>query len=136
MKKLFDPMLSPLLISLAAYLAPLQQLLVATVLLITIDTVTGIWAALKNSEKIKSGKLGRAVSKMFVYFIAILTADLLTRNFLDGTIDITKLVTGVIGLTEALSIMENLNRITGLPIFRTIIDRIRPSSNSSDDAKK
>ena len=99
--------------------APIQPLLITVGVLIAADTVTGIMAAKKRGEKITSAGLGRSIVKMFVYQTVLITGFLMEKYLLQDTgIPILKLISGVIGLTEFISLLENTETLTGVDLLK------------------
>ena len=121
----------PLVVSGFAALAPIHTVLFVVGLLILIDTITGVWAAYKEGQKITSAKLRRLVSKIVIYNIAVISAFLLENWLLEGLLPVSKIVAGAVGSVEMKSILENGNRITGLDLFSEVIKRLG-SKNDSD----
>lgn len=114
-----------------AVLAPIQPLLVTVGVLIAADTVTGIMAAHKRGERIKSSGLGRAIVKLFVYQTVLITGFLMEQYLLQDTgIPIIKLLAGIIGLTEFLSLLENTETITGVDLLK--LKKLLGSKNDRD----
>lgn len=113
-----------------AALAPIHEVLIATGVIIFIDLVTGLWRAIKAKETISSGIMRRTITKFLVYQLAIITGFLI-ETYLLKDIPITKLVSGVIGLVEAKSVLENLNDIYGGDLFKALLKRL-----DSDNAKE
>ena len=114
-----------------AVLAPIQPLLVTVGVLIAADTVTGIMAAHKRGERIKSSGLGRAIVKLFVYQTVLITGFLMEKYLLQDTgIPITKLIGGYIGIVEMKSLVENAESITGIDLLK--IKKILGSKNDRD----
>ena len=115
----------PLKIAIAtlAVLAPIKALLIATGAVIFIDLITGVWRAIKAKEAISSSIMRRTVTKFLVYQFAIITAFII-QTFLAPEIPMTKLVSSVIGLVEAKSILENLNDIYGTDVFKKLLEKL------------
>lgn len=72
----------------------------------------------------------RTVTKFVMYQTAIITGFLLQRFLLEDMIPVTKLVAGVIGLTEFKSLLENMQSITGIDVFKEILKTLRPKNPS------
>lgn len=107
------------LLSILAVFAPLKALMGAVAFLIMADTVTGIIAAYKRGEEIRSSGLGRAIVKLFVYQVVIITGFLMEQYIVpDLGIPIVKLLAGVIGVVEFKSVLENVESITGLNLMK------------------
>jgi phage-related holin len=107
-----------------AVLAPIHAVMVVTGILIVLDTITGIWAALKTGQTFNSAALRRSVSKALVYQIAIISAFMVEKWLLADILPASKLVAGLIGVVELTSILENLNKIYGTDIFKSIIAKL------------
>lgn len=114
-----------------AVLAPIQTILLSVGFLITADFITGIWAAHKRKEQIKSAAMRRTISKIVIYQMAVITGFLLETYLLSSIFPVSKLVAGVIGLVEFKSILENGNTILGEDIFKVVINKL-----GSDNDKK
>lgn len=119
------------LLAVLALMAPIHPLLIASGVLILLDLVTGTIRAYKHKEKIKSSALRRTVTKMLVYNVAIITGFIL-ETYLLPEVPATKLISSVIGLVEAKSILENLNEIYGDDIFKALLKKL----GSDNDSKK
>lgn len=105
-------------------LAPIHAILITVGILIFVDAITGIWAAIKRLEPISSAALRRTVSKFVIYQTAIITGFLLQKYILDDAIPVTKLVAGVIGLVEFKSVLENANIIMGVNLFKELLKQL------------
>lgn len=112
------------LLVLAATLAPIKTLLLACGALIVADMVTGMMAARKRKEPINSAEMRRSLSKMVVYQIAIISGFVLEKYMLDGLLPVSKVVSGVIGMVEFKSILENASVIAGQDILQLVIDKL------------
>ena len=117
-------------VAIAAALAPIQMVMVTVGFLILVDLVTGMWAALKRKERLSSAAMRRTISKMFVYQMSVIGGFLLETYILNGSIPVSKIVAGVIGMVEFKSILENSNVIIGDDVFSMILKKL-----GSDNAK-
>ena len=115
-----------------AILAPIKAVMIAVGVLVIADMITGVWAAIKRSEKITSAGFRRTVSKLVIYQIAIITGFVVEHYLVDGSIPIVKIIGGVIGLVELKSVLENANSISGTDIFQLILNRL----GSQNDIKE
>lgn len=115
-----------------AILAPIHSMMVASLVLIIIDLILGIWAAIKRKDKITSAALRRTISKILVYQLAIITGFVCETYLLNGILPVSKLVGGIVGLVEATSILENLNLINGEPIFKKLISKLGSENDNLD----
>lgn len=118
-------------IAIAAALSPIKMVMITVGFLIIADLITGILAASKRGEIIKSAAMRRTISKMFVYQISIISGFLLETYILDGSVPVSKIVAGVIGMVEFKSVLENSNTIIGDNIFSMILKKL-----GSDNDKK
>jgi len=104
------------------FLAPVKPLMIAIGALIVIDLILGVWAALKSKEKITSRGLSRTIAKVIAYQLAIISSHIMETYFAQG-VPIVKIVSGLIAVTEFKSILENVNKMTGVNIWESIIAR-------------
>lgn len=119
-------------LALLSITAPVHDILIATMVVILIDLITGLWKALKIKEKIvKSAAMRRTISKIAVYNLAILSAFTI-EMFLLSDMPLVKLVSAVIGLVEIKSILENLNEITGADIFKQLLSKLGSDNDKKD----
>lgn len=109
-----------LIVTLAVF-SPITPLLIACGALIIIDTITGMFAARKRKERITSAEMRRAISKMVVYQLAIISAFILETYILDNALPVSKIVSGVIGMVEFKSIMENASTIAGKNLLKMMM---------------
>ena len=119
-------------LSILAVFAPIHGVLIVCGIVIMTDLVTGIIAAKRRGEKINSAGLRRSISKIFVYQFSIIIAFLIEVYLMSGVVPISKIVAGLIGITEATSIFENLKSITGYDIFSAVLQKL----GSVNDNKK
>jgi hypothetical protein len=119
-----------LLLVIVAALAPVHAVLISVGVLVAADLVTGVWAAIKRGEEIKSSKLRNSVSKLFIYQIALISGFLMQQYLLDDMIPIVKIMGGLVGLVEFKSILENANSITGTDLFKLVIQKLGSSNNA------
>jgi len=103
---------------LAAKLSPLVPFLGLVMALVVADFITGVMAAKERGETITSRGFRRSVEKITLYFIAILAAEGMEKVF--GIPYVTYLVTLLIARTEFKSNIENVEQVTGTPIWKDI----------------
>lgn len=120
-------------------LLPIQTALIATILIVFLDMVLGVSASLKEGYKITSRSLRRTVAKILVYEVTIILAHVLEAYMIDYPL--TKAATGLIGIVEGKSCLENLYRLTKVDLIKIVIDKfqlvydnIKPAS-SKDETK-
>jgi membrane glycosyltransferase len=107
-----------------AALAPIKMMLIAVGLLVIFDLVTGMWAARRRGETLKSSAMRRTISKMLIYQLTVISGFLLETYLLDGLIPVAKLVAGVIGMVEFKSILENASTIAGEDIVNLVMSKL------------
>lgn len=114
-----------------AFFAPFQTALVILILLIVIDTITGVIYALKI-KKFRSVKFRRGALKLISYSIAVVVARLLEIGIAEvfETTMISSLMLSLLVFTEAISIFENL-ALLNVPIPSGFIKLIVTRAKSS-----
>lgn len=110
-------------------LLPIGKFIGVVVVLVVIDFATGIWAARKRSERIRSRTMNRTTLKISVYLIAILTGHYIDIVF-DSFIQIVYVLSGVIVLTEFKSVLENLSDIIGYDLVEKFASKLPPPLNN------
>lgn len=116
--------LSKALTLLLIILAPIKAVMSTVGFLVFLDAATGVWAALKRKEAITSAALRRTISKMVIYQLAVISGYLIETYLLGGSLPISKVVAGFIGLVEFKSVLENGNTILGTDIFKVLIKKL------------
>lgn len=100
------------------FLTPMFPVMNALLILVVCDFISGIWAAKKKGERIQSNAMYRTVSKIVMYFIAIV-AGLSCEVAVPG-VPFTKVATGFIAVVELKSIYENVGYITGVDVWSAV----------------
>lgn len=116
-----------------AALAPIKAMLIVVGVLIFADLITGIWAAIKREEQIKSAALRRTVSKLFIYQIAIISGYIMQVHLIADLVPVSNIVAGTIGLVELKSILENGSTILGNDLMKLVLERL---GSKNDEVKK
>jgi hypothetical protein len=140
------------LLVLIAILAPIKTTLITTIMLILCDTISGVVAAKKQGIPITSAKLRNTLSKLVIYLTLIVLGFYVEKNMLDGFFPLISLITGVIGVVEMKSVLENMEIVLGTAIFSSLIEKLgsenltkdlpipkqeaTPTSSSASDASK
>lgn len=109
----------------------------AAVLLIVIDTMTGMVAARVNGEAISSAKFGRALVKVFSYSVAVISSALCFRALpgLSSLSDAaTTAIVSLVVVTETISIFENIKRM-GYNLPNWISSLLEHKRDSIDQAQ-
>ena len=112
------------ILAILAVFAPIKAVLVTTLVLVMADFVTGVIAAYKRGEKITSTGLKKSVLKALVYEAAIVLAYVAEHFLIGDLLPATKVIGALIGMTELLSCIENLNSINGSPVFGILIGKL------------
>ncbi len=117
MKNWFVRSLDVIIIYLVTYFAPTFSVMMGISFLVLIDFVTGMVAAHKRGEAITSRKMRPTITKGMGYMLAILAAHIFQKHFLP-TIEVMKIVSGLIAFIELKSLDENLKDMTGKSLFK------------------
>lgn len=124
-----------LTLSLVAVFAPVKTVILTAFVLAVADLILGLIAAHRRGEKISSKGIGRTVTKMTIYEIAILLAFLVQNYMIDDALPAVKIIGGLIGTVELKSILENLDTISGNSLFKTLIEKLGSQSNKDSNEK-
>lgn len=116
--------LEPLLVALLAIFAPAKSMILASLVMVLIDLLTGLIAARKRQEPITSSGLKRTIIKIAVYEVAILLAFLAETYLILDVLPVAKVVSSFVGITELKSIYENLNEIGGGDLLKSLISKL------------
>lgn len=125
-----DPEAPRLLLSLAsilaAFFAPISDVLFAVGFLVIADLVTGIWASIRSGKKFQSYHLRRTIPKSVSYFLAIIAGYVVQTVLAKDAMPIVQVISALIGGAELLSIYENLSRISGVPFAKKLKQILHP----------
>lgn len=113
-----------LLLATVAVFIPIKAALLAIVALTLLDLVTGVTAAIRRKEALTSSGFKRTVVKLFVYLSVACLAYVVETYLTGELIPLAKIMSGLIGITELKSVLENLESITGLPLLQLLIDKL------------
>ena len=111
-----------------AFFLPISGILIMIGVLISIDTITGIWKANKLGEKITSRKLSSIISKLALYEITVIMFFLIDKFILNEIIltffsvpfMLTKVVALVLSSIEVMSINENYKIVKGIDLWQSM----------------
>lgn len=103
---------------LGAFFNELQPTLWAIGFLIMTDTTLAIWATWKHNGRasVKSRKMGRIVTKIILYPLAIIVAKV-AEEYLAPEIPWLKVTTGIVATVEIKSIFEKMNLLLGFDLW-------------------
>jgi len=108
---------------LVSFIMPVSHFLLFVTALVVADLITGIVAARKRSEKIRSDRMRGTVTKVAMYFIAILAARGMDVVFLipkNLHLDLTWFIAAFIAVTEFKSVLENVEESTGVDLWTAV----------------
>lgn len=126
------PYIKYLIISAIAVLAPIQAVIIAIVVVVFMDLILGLLAAVKRGDKITSAGLRRTVSKILVYQIAIITGFVCEKYLINSLIPLSSLISGIIGMVEMKSLLEHADELNGSPIFKTLVKKLGSDNDKSE----
>ena len=106
------------------FFAPLTPLVVTVIFLVFTDLLTGIKAAKKQGEQIRSRKLFKTLEKALIHFTLILLSRLMELYIIPG-IPVVNLLGGFIAIYEFKSILENYKIITGIDLIKFFHEKIK-----------
>lgn len=122
-------------VSLAA-LAPIRAMIVTIFVVVLVDAITGIMAAYKSGDKITSAGFRRTVSKLAIYQLALISGYLIEVHLMYDVFPIVKIISGVVGLVELTSILENCNIVYGGNLFRALLQRLGSVNDAVTKSRK
>ena len=94
---------------------------------VAMDLITGVIKAKKTQKPITSKALSHTVTKLFLYFAAIICCHVLDTQFLSVDflpVKITQLASGFIAVVEFKSVIENISEILGMPLWEFIKSKV------------
>lgn len=118
------------------YLLPVHSMIYIMVFMVIVDFITGIWKAIKRKETITSKRMAETLEKMVLYMIGIITSFVLQNHIgIDG-VKIMWVFATLIITREYLSIIENIEALTGTKIIQAVsnyIHKIFPEGNDKSN---
>jgi phage-related holin len=93
------------------WLSPISNYVHLVLILISIDLITGSYAAIKEGQIFSARKLRNTIEKFIFYAVAIIASYILQQIIDDGT-ELARTVALYIGAIESKSIYENISRIS------------------------
>lgn len=117
-----------LLISVLSVFAPIKASLITVLALTVIDMITGIWASKKRGELITSAGLRQSVSKIVIYEVAMCLGYLAQHYLLTDAVPALQIISGMVGMVELKSVLENLDSISGQDLLKSIITKLGSSN--------
>lgn len=114
-----------------SYFTPIAEMVHVMLILLFLDTISGIWASLKAGNKLESNKLRRTVYKFLWYTIAVMAAWMMEHTFSIGWSRLSSIIAGFICFVELKSILENITNITNEPVFKRILRIFKKQSTDT-----
>ena len=110
-----------------SFFLPISGILIMIGVLISIDTITGIWKAKKIGEKITSRKLSAIISKLALYEVTVIMFFLIDQfilndimlTFFSVPFMLTKVVALVLASIEVMSINESIKQVKGVDLWQS-----------------
>jgi phage-related holin len=130
------------LAAVATYIFPnakLQETAIATGALVFLDTTTGIAVAVKKGIQRSSTAFSRVLAKTFCYLAVCAVAAIVEKTILnDSGISITMSVLWLIIATEGISILENVEAISGgkFRLLKAILGKVITDDDKAAKAKE
>lgn len=126
--------LKVLLITMVSIVTPVAPLIMTVLFLTILDFLFAIYKQYKlDPTKITSRKMGNTVSKILLYSLTILGVFFLETYIIGDVLPITKIVAGIISLTEVKSIDETFKAILGYSVWDLFVKiTTRGTSNTKD----
>lgn len=99
-----------------------EKIMLALLLLIVMDFITGVLAAKKSGEPIRSRNAVKSAYKVAVYGLLV-SAGHLTESIVPGSTYIQEAVTAFLALTELISILENAGKM-GFAVPQRLLNQL------------
>lgn len=97
--------------------------LISVVVLVTVDFLTGIWAAVRNKVKIESHKMRQTAYKLLAYLSLIVLGAIIDGG-IGFNLNLGTFVAGYCALVESASVVENFSKITGHDAFDKLREKL------------
>jgi hypothetical protein len=111
--------------SLTAFFVPISWALTSVIIVVLIDTCTGVMRAGRNKvERIHSRRLGHVISKLIYYLSGIIIARI-AELFIDDSVPFVKLVLVAVLIIEVKSIDENFRDTFGFSFVDKILQAFK-----------
>ena len=123
-------LLDALAASLLALFAPIQTMVLSTLLLVVADLITGVWVSRRRGMPLHSKGIKHTVVKLAVYELAIVLAYVTEVYLTQSSIPVLNVITSIIGITELKSCLENMNILIGGDVVKQILERISNDTKS------
>ena len=119
-------------VGLVSFFSPISWAIYSALLLILIDTVTGVMkAGKKDVKKVRSKRMGDVLYKVIYYLSAISIANVCLL-YIDPTVPFVKLALVAIILIEAKSIDENFRDTFGFSFIDKLLEAAKIIKRKED----
>lgn len=115
--------LASLLGAMTSFLWPIKNFILFIIVLILFDLYSGTRAAIKRKEVLSSKGYARSVEKFSLYSIGILSGYGMEIVF-ELVLPVTYVCAFLIALSEVKSIFENIETVTGIPLWKTLKSKL------------
>lgn len=106
------------------YFQPTLEFMLLVGFFVVMDTITGMAAAIKTDTPITSKKFRAIFPKFIVYGAAVLVAHVIQRQFFPD-FPAMKIIAGFVAYSELMSIDENIQKISGVSMFKFFIKKFK-----------
>lgn len=109
------------------FIIPVADFMILCSALVVVDFITGVLAAKKRKEQLSSKGFQRTITKITLYFVAILLSrgmDVVFLYNITTKFSFSYIVAGFVCLTEFKSNLENIGTLTGTDIWGHIVSRM------------
>ncbi len=127
----FSSVLTKLAILFIAYFTPIAEMVHVMLIFLAVDTISGVWASIKEGHRVESAKLRKTVLKFLWYTVAVITAWMMEHTFKLAWTSLAGITAGFICFVELKSIFENITRITNEPVFERILKFLKKKSTDT-----
>lgn len=104
-----------------------KEAMLAVLILILFDFITGLEAAIKTKTAIKSSKIFRSAVKVAMYFLLI-SAGFMAEKAVPLISMIDETIISFLAVTELISILENTSK-SGYAIPTALVEKLKKISN-------
>jgi hypothetical protein len=106
-----------------SFLIPISSFLLFTCFVVFVDFITG-WMA--SGKPIHSRGIRKTFEKLTFYMLGTLAAHGFDVTYLNNSMSITYAISGMIALTELLSVYENIDKGTGTGLLHVVKKLLTP----------
>jgi len=130
-----------------SFLLPIYDIILLVGFAVFLDTITGVWSAIKTKQKITSRALSSIISKTLLYEATLILFYLMDVTILNDIVksifSVELLTTKVLALTllsvEIISINENYKKVMNVDLWsalKNLFSRAREIKSDIKDVKK